>query len=46
MNANGTITSLMSGLCMGAHDGGKTAGTNVELETCTGDNGQKWIYSV
>ena len=35
----------MSGLCIGTNNNGLTSGTNVELEDCTGAEGQKWTYS-
>ncbi|WP_253780765.1 arabinofuranosidase catalytic domain-containing protein [Goodfellowiella coeruleoviolacea] len=42
LNANGTITSVQSGLCLDLAGGGSANGTKVQLWTCTGAASQQW----
>ncbi|NUT98063.1 MAG: alpha-1,3/4-fucosidase [Saccharothrix sp.] len=42
VNADGTITSVQSGLCLDAYGGGTANGTKLVLWTCTGGANQKW----
>ncbi|GAA4617852.1 RICIN domain-containing protein [Actinoallomurus liliacearum] len=42
VNADGTITSVQSGLCLDANGAGIANGTLVQLWTCNGGNNQKW----
>ena len=44
MNANGTITENMSGLCLSTSGDINTPGSNVWLFHCNGSPGQKWAY--
>lgn len=45
INADGTITSVQSGLCLDASAYGTANGTLVQLWTCTGATNQKWTRS-
>ncbi|MFI9005717.1 ricin-type beta-trefoil lectin domain protein [Actinosynnema sp. NPDC053489] len=42
VNANGTITSVQSGLCLDAYNLGTANGTKLVLWTCTGQPNQQW----
>jgi hypothetical protein len=42
VNANGTITSNLSGLCLDAYNRGTTNGTKLELWTCNSGTNQQW----
>jgi non-reducing end alpha-L-arabinofuranosidase len=41
-NADGTVTSVQSGLCLEVAGSGTANGTKVQLWTCTGAANQKW----
>ena len=41
-NADGTITSGQSGLCLDATGAGTANGTLIELWTCNGGGNQRW----
>ncbi|MFC1408408.1 ricin-type beta-trefoil lectin domain protein [Streptacidiphilus sp. N1-12] len=45
VNADGTITSVPSGLCLDATGAGTVNGTKLELWTCNGGSNQKWTRS-
>ncbi|EGD77165.1 beta-glucosidase [Salpingoeca rosetta] len=45
INANGTITELMSGKCLDRSQYGTSPGTQVWLYHCTGVYNQNWIYN-
>ena len=45
VNANGTITSVQSGLCLDAVGAGTGNGTLIAMWTCTGGSNQKWTRS-
>ncbi|WP_229812192.1 ricin-type beta-trefoil lectin domain protein [Lentzea flava] len=42
VNANGTITSALSGLCLDASGNGTANGTQLVLWSCTGQANQQW----
>lgn len=42
INADGTITSALSGLCLEAAGLGTANGTPLELWSCWGGSNQKW----
>ncbi|MFI6377171.1 ricin-type beta-trefoil lectin domain protein [Streptomyces sp. NPDC050546] len=42
VNANGTITSARSGLCLDAYNAGAANGTQVVLWNCNGGANQRW----
>jgi lysophospholipase L1-like esterase len=42
VNANGTITSVQSGLCLDAYNLGTANGTKLVLWACTGQPNQQW----
>ena len=42
VNANGTITSAQSGLCLDAESAGTANGTRVILWACAGGSNQRW----
>ncbi|NUT95369.1 MAG: hypothetical protein HOY78_25410, partial [Saccharothrix sp.] len=42
VNADGSITSVQSGLCLDAYGGATANGTKLVLWTCTGGTNQKW----
>lgn len=44
LNANGTITSVQSGLCLDATGAGTANGTLIELWTCNGGSNQQWTH--
>jgi hypothetical protein len=43
-NADGTITSALSGLCLDASGQGSANGTKLLLWSCTGQSNQQWRY--
>ncbi|MFB9446815.1 glycoside hydrolase family 27 protein [Dactylosporangium vinaceum] len=45
VNANGTITSVQSGLCLDANAAGTANGTKVILWACNGQANQRWTLS-
>ncbi|MFL6125046.1 ricin-type beta-trefoil lectin domain protein [Actinophytocola sp.] len=45
LNADGTITSVQSGLCLDATGAGTGNGTLIELWTCNGGGNQRWTRS-
>ena len=45
LNANGTITSVQSGLCLGTTNNGTANGTVAVLATCNGSTSQNWALS-
>jgi hypothetical protein len=45
LNANGTITSNLSGLCLDAYGNGTADGTKLDLWTCNGATNQKWTQN-
>ncbi|GAA2148668.1 ricin-type beta-trefoil lectin domain protein [Glycomyces algeriensis] len=44
VNADGSVTSVQSGLCLATANGGTANGTGVVLSSCNGSNGQKWTF--
>ncbi len=42
LNANGTITSVQSGLCLDVAGASTANGALVELWTCNGQSNQQW----
>lgn len=44
VNANGTITSVLSGLCVEVNTVFVTNGTKLQLGRCTGWTTQKWSW--
>ncbi len=42
VNADGTITSVQTGLCLDASGAGTANGTKVILWTCNGGANQRW----
>jgi endoglucanase len=42
VNANGTITSALSGLCLDANGAGTANGTQIILWSCNGGSNQRW----
>jgi hypothetical protein len=42
LNANGTVTSVVSGLCLGTAGGATNDGTLLQIQTCSGSATQKW----
>lgn len=42
LNADGSVTSVQSGLCLDANGAGTANGTSVILWTCNNGNNQKW----
>ncbi|HVV21295.1 MAG TPA: ricin-type beta-trefoil lectin domain protein [Pseudonocardiaceae bacterium] len=45
VNANGTITSVQSGLCLDVTGAGTANGSKVEMWTCDGGSNQQWTHS-
>ncbi|MFL6127296.1 ricin-type beta-trefoil lectin domain protein [Actinophytocola sp.] len=45
VDSAGTVTGVPSGLCVGPAGGGTANSTPITLQTCTGENSQKWTRS-